>query len=62
MNLNSGVRVLNTQSGAIGNIKSVEGEGDAAVLTCVAQDGSGEFTCAVSDARTLKGRPRKMAV
>ncbi len=60
MNIKVGVRVVNTQTGVVGNIKSVDEE--AGQVTCLAQgEGGEEFTCALADLKTLKGRPRKMA-
>ena len=60
MNLKTGVRILNTQTGTIGNIKSIDDEAGTAL--CVAQgEGGEEFVCALADLKTLKGRPRKMA-
>lgn len=63
MNIKSGVRVMQVSTSLVGNIKSVaDGEGDACgAVTCVTLDGA-EFVCAAEDLKTLKGRPRKMAV
>ena len=61
MNLKTGVRVLNVDTGLIGNIRSVEGEGETARVCVAPQDGGEDIVCAADSLKTLKGRPRKMA-
>lgn len=61
MNLNTGVRVMVVETGVTGNIKSVEGEGEACLVTFAPTGGGEDVTCPVGALRTLKGRPRKMA-
>lgn len=57
MNFNTGVRVLHTSTGVVGNVLGCTDE----TVTVRPQDGSADFCCPKSECQTLKGRPRKMA-
>lgn len=57
MNFNTGVRVLHTSTGVLGNVVSATEE----AVTLRPLDGGSDFECPKSECQTLKGRPRKMA-
>ncbi len=56
MNFNTGVRVLHTTTGVVGNVVSATED----QVTLRTPEG-GEVCCDKTECKTLRGRPRKMA-